>query len=384
MDICKHDAYCGGCIHQGVPYEEQLREKEAIVRELMEEKNCLPEKMISIVGSPSQYRYRNKMEYTFGDLEKGGEMTLGMHKRGHYMSIVTVDECQLVHEDYNKVLRGTLEFCRGYSKYHKKAHSGLMRNLILRTGVRTGELLINIVTTSEDGFDEDGFVKMVLSLPLENEVVGILRTINDNVSDAVNCDELRILYGRDYYMEKIMDLDFKVSAFSFFQTNVEAVERLYEEAIDLIDDYENKVVWDLFCGTGTISQSIAKKAKKVVGVELVEEAVEAAKENAASNGLDNCTFIAGDVFKVLSDMEEKPEVIVVDPPRAGINPKALEKIASYGVPEILYISCNPKTLANDLAFLQNFGYRAKVMKPYDNFPMTKHIELVGLITRVKE
>lgn len=297
------------------------------------------------------------------------------------MSIVTVDECQLVHEDYNRVLSATLEFCRGYTKYHKRAHRGLMRNLILRSGVRTGELLVNIVTSGEEGFDEDGFADLILGLPLENRVVGILRTVNDNVSDAVNCDEMRVLYGRDYYMEKILGLDFKVSAFSFFQTNVEAVERLYSEAIDLLDDYEDKAVWDLFCGTGTISQVMARKAREVVGVELIEEAVEAAKANAEANGLNNCRFIAGDVFEVMDAINEKPEVIVVDPPRAGIHPKALEKIAGYGVPEILYISCNPKTLVENLAFLKNFGYEVKYLKLYDNFPMTKHCECVALVVR---
>lgn len=381
MDICKHDEFCGGCIYQGIPYEEQLAIKEAFVKELLTEKNCFSEKEDPIQGSPSVYRYRNKMEYTFGDLVKGGEMTLGMHKKGHYMSIVTVDECQLVHEDYNRVLSATLEFCRGYTKYHKRAHRGLMRNLILRSGVRTGELLVNIVTSGEEGFDEDGFADLILGLPLENRVVGILRTVNDNVSDAVNCDEMRVLYGRDYYMEKILGLDFKVSAFSFFQTNVEAVERLYSEAIDLLDDYEDKAVWDLFCGTGTISQVMARKAREVVGVELIEEAVEAAKANAEANGLNNCRFIAGDVFEVMDAINEKPEVIVVDPPRAGIHPKALEKIAGYGVPEILYISCNPKTLVENLAFLKNFGYEVKYLKLYDNFPMTKHCECVALVVR---
>ena len=383
MDICKHDELCGGCVHQGVPYEEQLRLKEDFIRELLREKNCFPQKMDPIQGSPFPYGYRNKMEYTFGDLEKGGEMTLGMHKKGHYMSIVTVDQCQLVHPDYNLVLSGTLAFCHGYTKYHKKAHRGLMRNLIIRSGVRTGEMLVNIVTSGEGGFDEQGFVEMVLALPLEYKVVGILRTINDRVSDGVNCDELHVLYGRNYYMEKIMDLDFKISAFSFFQTNVEAVERLYREAVSLLGDYEDKKIWDLFCGTGTISQIMAKKAKKVVGVEVVEEAVESAKANAAANGLDNCTFIAGDVFKVMGAMEDKPEVIVLDPPRAGVQIKALEKIAGYGVPEILYISCNPETLVENLAFLRNFGYKVKYLKPFDNFPMTKHVECIALIQRVK-
>ena len=406
MDICKHDEMCGGCIFQGTAYEEQLKIKEEQVRQYIRENELSVGQLDKIEGAPSVYRYRNKMDYTFGDLEKDGEMTLGMHRKGKFMSIVTVDECQIVHEDFNKILRGTLDFCveRGYSKYHKKRHEGMMRNLVLRRGENTGELLVNIVTQSDFGtvppglmhgsgtvtfdeksyeegrFDEEGYVKMLESLDLEGEICGILRTINDDWADAVKCDELRILKGRDHYMERIMDLDFRVSAFSFFQTNVKAVERLYREAIGLVDDFSGKTVLDLFCGTGTITQAMAKTAGKAIGVEIVEEAVEAAKENAAANGLDNCTFIAGDVLKVLPGLDEKPDVIVVDPPRAGIHPKVLPMIAEYGVDEILYISCNPKTMCSDLKVLQGFGYNISYMKPFDNFPMTKHIESVVLMS----
>lgn len=383
MDICRDSNICGGCVYQGVPYEEQLAYKEGEVRGLLEKKDIKYGELLPIEPAPDRYAYRNKMEYTFGDMIKDGPTTLGMHKKKHFMSIITVDECQLVHEDFNKVLRGVLDFVmeRGYSHYHKKTHKGLMRHLIVRRGVRTGELLINVVTSSEDGFDEKAFTEMILSLPLENKVVGVLRTINDRLADAVYCDELRILYGRDYYMEEIMGLKFRVSAFSFFQTNVDAVENLYTYALSLIDDFESKTAFDLYCGTGTITQTLAKKAEKVIGIELVEEAVEAAKANAALNGLDNCEFIAGDVFKVLNTVDDKPEVIVVDPPRMGISVDALDKIISYGVDQIVYISCNPKTLAENLYYLQYYGYRVKSVKPFDNFPGTKHTECVCLLSR---
>ena len=403
MEKCVHDELCGGCIYQGVPYEEQLKTKEEQVKGYMLENGIKAEVFEKIEGAPSLYHYRNKMDYTFGDLVKDGEMTLGMHQKGRFMSIVTVDQCQLVPEDFNRILRETLKFCRerGYTKYHKRRHEGMMRNLVLRRGENTGEILVN--------------VQMIESLDLDGEVCGILRTINDDWSDAVKCDELRILKGRDYYIERIMGLDFKVSAFSFFQTNVPAVERLYKEAIALVDDFAGKTVFDLFCGTGTITQSMARSAGRAVGVEIVEDAVDAARKNAALNGLENCEFIAGDVLKVLpaiksgellgcnaaddglmtsndsddADTSEKPagavpvtpDVIVVDPPRAGIHPKVLPMIAEYGVDEILYISCNPKTMCKDLAVLQEYGYRVKYMKPYDNFPMTKHVETVVLLSR---
>lgn len=370
-------------MYQGVPYEEQLANKAGEVRGLLEKKDIRYEELLPIEPAPDRYAYRNKMEYTFGDMVKDGPTTLGMHKKKHFMSIITVDECQLVHEDFNRVLRGVLDFVmeKGYSHYHKKTHKGLMRHLIVRRGVRTGELLVNVVTSSEEGFDEEAFTEMILALPLENTVVGVLRTINDRLADAVYCDELKVLYGRDYYMEEIMGLKFRVSAFSFFQTNVDAVENLYTYALSLIDDFENKTAFDLYCGTGTITQTLAKRAGKVIGIELVDEAVEAARANAALNGLENCEFIAGDVFKVLNTVADKPEVIVVDPPRVGISVDALDKIISYGVDQIVYISCNPKSLVENLYYLQYYGYRVKSVKPFDNFPGTKHVECVCLLTR---
>lgn len=371
-------------MYQGVPYEEQLANKAGEVRGLLEKKDIRYENLLPIEPAPDRYAYRNKMEYTFGDMVKDGPTTLGMHKKKHFMSIITVDECQLVHEDFNRVLRGVLDFVmeKGYSHYHKKTHKGLMRHLIVRRGVRTGELLVNVVTSSEEGFDEEAFTEMILALPLENTVVGVLRTINDRLADAVYCDELKVLYGRDYYMEEIMGLKFRVSAFSFFQTNVDAVENLYTYALSLIDDFENKTAFDLYCGTGTITQTLAKRAGKVIGIELVDEAVEAARANAALNGLENCEFIAGDVFKVLNTVADKPEVIVVDPPRVGISVDALDKIISYGVDQIVYISCNPKSLVENLYYLQYYGYRVKSVKPFDNFPGTKHVETVVLMSKV--
>ena len=385
MEICRDSNVCGGCVYQGVPYEEQLANKAGEVRGLLDKKDIRYGELLDIEPSPNRYRYRNKMEYTFGDMEKNGPTTLGMHKKKHFMSIITVDQCQLVHDDFNIILRGVLDFVieKGYSHYHKKNHRGLMRHLIVRRGVRTGEILVNVVTSSEEGFDEAAFVEMINNLPLENNVVGVLRTINDRLADAVYCDELRILDGRDYYMEEILGLKFKVSAFSFFQTNVEAVEKLYSYGLDLIDDFSNKTAFDLYCGTGTITQTLAKKAKKVIGIELVEEAVEAAKVNAELNGLDNCEFIAGDVFEVLKTVEEKPDVIVVDPPRVGIKPDALDKIIGYGVDQIVYISCNPKTLVENLYYMQYYGYDVISVKPFDNFAGTKHCEAVALLQKRK-
>ena len=383
MEICKHSEYCGGCIYQGMPYQDQIILKGKEVKRLLDEKNVAYEKYLGIEGSPKRTEYRNKMEYTFGNEEKNGEMTLGMHKKGRFMSIITVDECQLVDPDFNKILRAVLDHCKekGYPFYHKKSHKGLLRNLIIRKGENTKELLVNIVTTTQEEIDDAAFVDMIRSLKLDNTLVGILHTYNDNVADFVYSDRMETLWGRDYYMEELLGLKFKVSAFSFFQTNILAIEKLYTEALGMIREPEGKTVFDLYCGTGTITQTLALRAGKAIGVEIVKEAVEAARENAKLNGLDNCEFIAGDVLKVLDELTEKPDVIVLDPPRVGVHPKALEKIVNYGVNQIVYISCNPKTLVENLSFMQYYGYQVEVVKAFDNFPNTKHIESIVLLQK---
>lgn len=386
MEPCPHREFCGGCTYQEIPYKNQLEEKAAIAYGYFTEKDAPQPDWKPIEAAPTGiYHYRNKMEFTFGDLVKDGELTLGMHRKGHFMSIVTVDQCQLVTEDFRKILKFTLDFAKekGYTKYHKKSHVGLLRNLIIRRGVRRKELLINIVTSSQMEFDENDFLNRLLNLDLKEKIVGVLRTINDNIADAVNPEKVTILWGQDYYIEEIMGLKFKVSAFSFFQTNVDAAEGLYKEAIDLIDNIEGKLVFDLYCGTGTIGQVIAQRAKKVVGIEIVDEAVEVAKENAKLNGLTNCEFIAGDVYKVLNYYEEKPDLIVVDPPRMGMSEKAVDKIISYGIDEILYISCNPKTLAINLRQFEYAGYKPVYGKLYDNFPLTKAVEGIVLLKKEK-
>lgn len=384
MDICLHSAGCGGCTFQGKYYSEQLKIKEAELLDLLEKNNVKPLEYLGINPAPDVYGYRNKMEYTFGNEIKDGPLTLGMHKKRHFMSIVTVDNCQIVPEDFNIILSAVLDFAKmeKLSFYNKKNHKGFLRNLVVRKGINTGELLINIVTSTQMDLDREKFVDILMRLELEGNIVGILHTYNDGLADAVNCDRLDILYGRDYYVEKISNLDFKVSAFSFFQTNVKAVDILYNRAVAMLDDIEGKSIFDLYCGTGTISQIVAQKAKKVTGIEIVREAVDSATENAKLNGIHNCKFICGDVFEVLDSMREVPEVLIVDPPRAGITPKAMDKLISYGVNQILYISCNPKTLAPNLRYFEYYGYKVEKIEGYDNFPMTKHLEVITLLSKL--
>lgn len=382
--ICPAAEHCGGCIYQGVKYDEQLAQKDKSVRRLLDKHDIDESIYLGMEPALSCYGYRNKMEYTFGDLEKGGELELGMHYKGRWMSIITTDECQLVPSSFNKVLLSTLEFCRskGYRPYHRKTHEGLLRNLVVRCGVRTNELLINIVTATAD-FDEDGFKEMLLAIQpeLDMEIVGIMRTFNDALADAVIDESHKILYGRDYYNEEILGLKFKVNAFAFFQTNIEAVERLYSDVLKVVPDVSGKTVYDLYCGTGTISQLMASKAKDVYGIDIVQDSIDAAISNTELNGIKNCHYICGDVKEKLDEIPVKPDVIVVDPPRAGIHDKAVKMLCEYGIEEIVYVSCNPKTLCMNLDLFRELGYEIKQIKAYDNFPMTKHVETVALMSR---
>lgn len=386
--LCPSAEHCGGCIYQGVEYEKQLASKDKSVRKLLDAHDIDEAVYLGMEPAISTGRYRNKMEYTFGDLEKGGELELGMHYRGRWMSIMTTDECQLVPPDFNKVLRAALEFCRdkGYRPYHRKTHEGLLRNLVVRCGVRTNELLINIVTASDGelsgAFDEDGFRDALMALDTDMEIVGILRTLNDSVADAVIDEGHKLLFGRDYYNEEILGLKFKVNAFAFFQTNIDAVERLYSDVLEVVPDVSGKTVYDLYCGTGTISQLMASKAKDVYGIDIVQDSIDAAVANTELNGISNCHYICGDVKEKLDEIPVKPDVIVVDPPRAGIHDKAVTMLCRYGIDEIVYVSCNPKTLCINLDSFRANGYEIVQIKAYDNFPMTKHVESIVLMSRV--
>ena len=262
-------------------------------------------------------------------------------------------------------------------------HTGYLRHLLLRRGVTTGEILVHVITTSQEEHDLESLKEELLALPLEGKIVGIMHIINDSLSDVVQSDETRILYGQDFFYETLLGLRFKISTFSFFQPNSLAAEVVYSIVREYIGDTKDKVVFDLYSGTGTIAQLAASVADEVIGVEIVEEAVEAAKQNAALNNLSNCKFIAGDVLKVLDDLTEKPDVIILDPPRDGIHPKALPKILSYGVDHIVYISCKATSLARDLPAFLAAGYKLEKACCVDQFCQTVHVETVVLLSHKK-
>lgn len=458
---CPHFGVCGSCLYLTLPYEEQLKIKEGQVKRLLDSVLCKPKKednrnaaylFEGIKPSPAPFGYRNKMEFSFGDEVKDGPLSLGMHRRGSFYDIVSVTDCRIVDDDYRRILGCVLDYFRDLQEkgvpvsfYHRLRHTGYLRHLLVRKGAATGEILVALVTTTQYGTAEpcadyagaasakiefseapsaeaafreveagpaesevlEGLKDALLALRLEGSIVGILHTRNDAVADVVQSDETRTLYGRDFFYEEILGLRFRISQFSFFQTNSRGAEVLYQTAREYIGKYiaagdsgeadkkENgepdregssaadagKIVYDLYSGTGTIAQLMAPVAKKVIGVEIVGEAVEAARQNAALNGLHNCEFIAGDVLKVLDEIAEKPDVIILDPPRDGVHPKALKKILDYGVAHILYISCKPTSLVRDLeAFLEK-GYRVERAVAVDMFPWTSGVEVVVKLSK---
>lgn len=396
---CSHFGLCGGCTYLSFPYEEQLKIKEGQVKRLLDSVLLDGQGAYhweGIKASPAYFAYRNKMEFSFGDETKDGPLTLGMHKRGSFYDVLTVNDCRIVDEDYRKILTAVRDYFaeRNVCFYHRLSHEGFLRHLLVRKAVKTGEILVALVTTTQrpwkaetaSGLQEliDGFCTLLQGLSLDGTLTGVLHMENDSIADVVQSDKTRILYGKDYFYEELLGLKFRITPFSFFQTNSLGAEVLYETArsyIGKLSGGKESVVFDLYSGTGTIAQLMAPVAGKVIGVEIVEEAVEAAKENAALNGLTNCEFLAGDVLKVLDDITEKPDFIILDPPRDGIHPKALPKIINYGVERIVYISCKPTSLVRDLAvFLEN-GYRVEKATAVDQFPWTANVETVILLSR---
>ena len=494
--MCDHFYSCGGCTYQTFAYTNQLKLKEQMVKELLsevipslrsesEDGNAATTEGATadassfvwegVLSSPDQFRYRNKMEFTFGDAEKDGPLTLGLHRRNSTHDIISIDSCALVSPAWNEILKYTQKFYRdrGVPHYNKMTHRGVLRNLVIRESATDGGIIVNLVTTTHHSIDEytrdipwnekrsetvdelclpeyvagllslgdtspvgmDGYSshgykdgkygnkkKKVVrdkngifrnaylseeekggsgefeSLTRYNRIVGVLYTECDTVADAIIPDTVTLLYGEDYLMEEVLGLKFKISPFSFFQTNTKGSEVLYSKARDYAfealrkndaeasgDTSEKKVgvIYDLYSGTGTIAQMMAPVADKVYGIEIIEEAVEAAKENAKLNKLSNCEFIAGDVLKKLDELEEKPDLIILDPPRDGVNPKTLQKILSYGVENLVYISCKPTSLVRDIKIFQENGYAPVKGCCVDMFPNTQHVETVVLLRRKK-
>ena len=388
--LCPNADKCGGCTFQTLPYEYELELKRNMVLDLFDKAGItlpIERERVEARPAPNVYEYRNKMEFSFGDECKDGPLALGLRGVGSHYEVCDGSVCNICHPDFNKIVECVRDFfrARGASFYHKTRRVGHLRHLVVRRGEHTGEILINLVTAS--GLSCEGFAEALLSLALEGHIRGILHTTNESVADVVRADEVQLLYGEDFFYDECLGLKFKIYPFSFFQTNTLGAEELYKtvrefakSGADIAGD-----VFDLYCGTGTIAQILSESAERVFGIEIVESAIVAARENAALNNIDNCEFIEGDVSKAtlepLMERGVRPDVIIVDPPRDGVHPKSIMPIIDFGAKKIVYVSCKPTSLVRDLAvFLEN-GYLLKDIRVHDMFARSYHVETVVLLER---
>jgi len=419
--FCSHFGVCGGCQWQMLPYEKQLEFKQRQVRDnlLRIGKVALPE-MLPIMGAVATQQYRNKIEYTFGNKEytkekppqplrreglsntqsqltessdrigkypfpessevpPAGEFKgAGFHARGMFDKIVDIETCYLQAEPTNAIRLAIKEFARqhDYSFYDIRNHVGLLRTMQVRL-CETGELMVNIVF----GENDEEKIKALLDHLLEKfpEITTLLYTINTKMNDSLHDLSPIAYHGKGYVIEKLENFQFKIGPKSFFQTNTQQGERLYQVTREFAELTGNEIVYDLYCGTGSIGIFVSEKAKKIIGVEMIAAAIDDAKENAALNNLQEAEFYVGDVIDICNDdffaLHGKPDVIITDPPRAGMHEKLVRKILEIAAPTVVYVSCNPATQARDLALLDE-KYAVTKIQPVDMFPHTLHIENV--------
>ncbi len=382
--LCQYYGYCGGCQWQHIKYSTQLKYKKELVEEVIRRIGKIDEaRILDTIPSPEQFGYRNKMEFTFSNKpwflpfqEEKKEFSLGLHIPGSYDRVIDIEECFLQPDEGNIIL----DIVRKYVEktkipvYDMKTHEGFWRFLTLRNSKYSGEWMVNFVTSDE--------AIQVLG-PLAEEIcrrVKNVRTVVNNISKkkaavAVGDREV-VIKGEGYIEDKIGEYRFQISANSFFQTNPKAVEKLYEKVKEYAELSGSEEVLDLYSGIGTISIFLSKDARRIVGIEIVESAVKDAKRNCRINGIDNCQFIVGDIREVLPRLSVKPDVIIIDPPRPGMHKDVVKKVLELDAKRIVYVSCNPATLARDLSYLKE-KYIIEEIQPVDMFPHTHHIEAVA-------
>ena len=386
--ICEHFDVCGGCSLLPIAYEKQLELKRDALSDWFVKKGHEEFQEIEVIGSPDSREYKNKMEFTFGNEHKDGQLTLGMHMTNRSNSIVFVEDCRIVDEDYRQILQATISYFRKHNLpfYHIMRREGYLRHLVLRKGKNTGDILVNLVTTTQLDFDLEEYCSLLLDLSLDGRIMGVLHTENDSFSDAVIPEKINCLYGTELFEDKVLGMNFKISPFSFFQTNTKGAEVLYSKVREMVkkvlEHRQEETIFDLYSGTGTIGILVSTIAKKVIAIELIEEAVEMAKENAKMNGVENVEFIAGDVAKEVGKREEKPYLIILDPPRSGMHPKAIGDVLNFEAENIIYISCNPKIFAEELHLFKEKGYQVMDKVGIDQFPNTNHCETVALLSKL--
>ncbi len=379
---CRHFGVCGGCRFQDLAYEEQLAAKHAQVGDALTRLGRFEDPPLEpIVPARSQYHYRNKLEYSFAAGEEG--LVLGFHRAGRWDEVIDVEECLLTTDVGNALREAVKDWARaeGLEPYDQETQDGYLRHLVVREGRNTGQVLVMLVTAPGEHFDADFLIETVTRFP---EVRSLHWAINDRPAEITNLPT-RLLWGEPWIEEELLGLRFRVRPNAFLQTNTEMAETLYTLAREAASLVGGEVVYDLYCGTGTIGLSLAAVAGSVWGVEISEESVACAIENAAANEIENAKFFAGNVGQSLEELREKagpPDLVVVDPPRAGLAGKALRRTGELRAPRLVYVSCNPTTLASDLAVLRDeYGYVLERCTPVDMFPHTPHIESVSLLVQ---
>ena len=385
---CPAFGTCGGCRLQNWDYEDQLNEKTIQVRDLIQRTGGFTDfEVPRALPSEQVFHYRNKMEFTFTDnpwrthpADEPEPMGLGQHIPGRYDKVVHLDDCFLQKEIMTEIMRFVFSYAKehDWEAYNTRSHQGYARNLVLRYGEHTDEIMVNLVTRTYEKQRMQEFKGALLAeFP---QITTIVNNITTRLSGVAVGEREVVLHGSGIIRDRLGDHEFEISANAFFQTNTRQAERLYEEALKGADLQGGEVVYDLYCGTGTIALFMAKKARKVYGFELIADAVENAKKNAAAQGVENVEFIKGDLKDVLSQETqriEKADVIVVDPPRAGLHLNVVKEIMRVAPERLVYVSCNPATLARDLQLFCEEHYELKLLQPVDMFPHTNHIEAVA-------
>ncbi len=380
---CPHFGVCGGCRWQDIPYIGQCMLKNGLIRDILGTVPGMePPEDVPFVQSPDTFNYRNKMEYSFDSPPGSGEVHLGLHERGKFNCVFDVEDCRLLSPRSNDIVRAVRDFTveRGIPIYGFKSHRGLFRFLVVREGKLTGETMIVIVTSGEKFQEEESFVSMIRTeFP---DTVSLVRGINRSAGSVAACRERFVLFGSGSIHERIGDLAFRISPDSFFQTNSRQALHLYEAIAEFSGLDGGGHLLDLYCGTGTIGIFLSHRADKVTGVEISEDAVRDAGVNAELNDAANCTFIAGGVEDILDEKMGRFDVVVCDPPRAGIHPRAMSALLRMRIPRLVYVSCNAGAIPRDLSMLAMAGYRIRDIRVFDMAPHTPHVEtVIGLEIR---
>ena len=381
--VCAHFPACGGCRFQDLAYEMQLEQKHAQVRDALTRLGGIAEPPLEeiVPCGPEIYHYRNKLEYSF--TATGDGVALGFHRAGRWDEVLQVDRCWLVDDAGNAIRDAVRNWAReeGLAPYSQADGSGYLRHLVVRQGRNTGQALVQLVTAPGEKFETGYLVDVLRRVP---EVRSIHWSVNDTPAEVTNLPS-RLLWGEPWIEEELGGLRFRVRPNAFLQTNTAMAERLYALAHEAAGLTGGETVWDLYCGIGTIGLSLARDALTVWGIEVSEESVACALENAELNGITNSAFFAGNVGQVIEELLERsgpPDVVVVDPPRAGLAGKALRRLGRVGAPRLVYVSCNPTTLAGDAkALREEYGYELVRARPVDMFPHTPHVECVALLER---